>query len=457
MGQQRDQICYNGVMLAGVNLTQDAVKETSAIVVGPSGVNSANAATAFVPGDVILIDQLDDSLVNEGDCTFYKRIDKRSISQRVEIKSVDASTGTLTLTTPLHWTFHAGGVYQAQVSRTNDTATKYAGIESMRIAGGNNPGYDGMWAGGIDISNAANSWVKDIQTGGTIGGVHVFVRGSYRVVVRDSYVHHSSNYGYGVDNYGISLGCGSADGLVENNVVRWMNQPVQLDTSGGGNVIGYNYIDNPWSDATPSVGNGQWLLGPIDTHCSFPHMELIEGNYTPKVGLEDGHGNNGYNTIFRNNLTAEVANNGGAYPLVWGSSQTRQTAGIAAVEFGPDSGVYTNLVGNVLGSANPTTALAPALFESSDNGTPAILTFDGGLSDVPVTTLFATGNYDYFHGSIQWMNGPVALPNSLYYSSKPAWWPSGSPWPWTGSDLSPMVGTLPAKALSDSKYNPSVP
>jgi hypothetical protein len=42
------------------------------------------------------------------------------------------------------------------------------------------------------------------------------------------------------------------------------------------------------------------------------------------------------------------------------------------------------------------------------------------------------------------------LPASLYLTAKPAWWPSASPWPWAGSDLTPMVGTLPAKARSDA-------
>jgi hypothetical protein len=38
---------------------------------------------------------------------------------------------------------------------------------------------------------------------------------------------------------------------------------------------------------------------------------------------------------------------------------------------------------------------------------------------------------------------------SFYLHGKAAWWPSASPWPWAGSDLTPMVGTLPAKDRSD--------
>ena len=32
-------------------------------------------------------------------------------------------------------------------------------------------------AGGIDISNAAYCWVKDVQTDGTIGGMHISLTG----------------------------------------------------------------------------------------------------------------------------------------------------------------------------------------------------------------------------------------------------------------------------------------
>jgi len=43
-----------------------------------------------------------------------------------------------------------------------------------------------------------------------------------------------------------------------------------------------------------------------------------------------------------------------------------------------------------------------------------------------------------------------AIPASLIYQQKPAWWPTGTVWPWVGPDLTPMVGVLPAKQRSDS-------
>jgi len=42
------------------------------------------------------------------------------------------------------------------------------------------------------------------------------------------------------------------------------------------------------------------------------------------------------------------------------------------------------------------------------------------------------------------------LPSSLYLTSKPAFWPAGVAWPWTGPDVEPKVGTLPAKSRFDN-------
>src|SRR5262249_28125233 len=166
--------------------------------------------------------------------------------------------------TPLHWTFRAAAPHSGQIARVSQRAVRWAGVEHVLLQGGTNPGYNGQMAGGIDISNAAYCWVKDVQTDQTIGGMHVAMRGTYRCVVRDSDFRHSADYGFGHDCYGVVLACGAADDLVENNIVRYMNKPILFNVSGGGNVIGYNYADNSW--ATPAA----WHDGNIDTHCAFP-------------------------------------------------------------------------------------------------------------------------------------------------------------------------------------------
>ena len=422
IGTTQDQICSGGT---AVSLVADGAKEATTISVGA-------AASGFVPGDLALVDLVDDASVQEGDCTFFKRVDKRSVSQRVEIVSVDAGAGTLTIDAPLHWKFTAAAPYLAQITRVTQPVIRWAGIEQVRIAGGTNPGYDGQMAGGIDISNAAESWVKDVQTD-TVGGMHVSLTGTYRVVVRDSYMHHSSNYGFGTDCYGIVLRCGAAESLVENNIVRYMNKPILFNVSGGGNVIAYNYADNSW--ATPPA----WQEVNIDTHCSFPHMELMEGNYAPHVGATITHGNAGYLTFFRNYSSSQFA-----HPTIAGSDST-QTGNVTAIEL--DMGdIGMNALGNVLGTNGVT-----SVYEAYDSDPKSVYEL-GGSADVSETSLYRDGNYDAINAATMWdpSDEKHVLPPSLYRTTMPAWWPSGTPWPWAGPDVTPMVGTLPAKMRSDA-------
>ena len=225
---------------------------------------------------------------------------------------------------------------------------------------------------------------------------------------------------------------------MENNIARYQNKPILLNVSGGGNVIAYNYADNSWAD------NG-WQEVNIDNHCSFSHMELIEGNWAPHMGATVTHGNGGYLTFFRNYSSTVFAD-----PSVADSTLPR-TGNITALELqGTDVGM--NVVGNVLGKTGVT-----QIYDNYTGSDPASIYELGqgiggqGQSDVVVQTLLRTGNWDAFHGSTQWdASGVQTLPSSLYRSAKPTWWPQGTSWPWVGPDLNPTVQTLPAKARSDA-------
>src|SRR5262249_57435807 len=114
---------------------------------------------------------------------------------RVELREVDPAGGTWPLSSPLHWKSPAGSPYQGQVTRAAGTSpTKWAGIEHLRIQGGTNASYNGAMAGGIDISNAAYCWVKDVQTDGTIGGMHITLTAAYPSLLPDTSLHHPPNY-----------------------------------------------------------------------------------------------------------------------------------------------------------------------------------------------------------------------------------------------------------------------
>jgi hypothetical protein len=422
IGDARDQICSGG---SAVALAQAAVKGATTISV------NAAAAANFRAGDLALVDIVDDSTVQQGDCPYFKRVSGRSATQRVEIGAVDAAAGTLTLTSPLHWSFPIAAPYLAQITRVTRPVIRWAGIEKLKIAGGSNPGYNGQMAGGVDISNAAYCWVKDVQTD-AVGGMHVSMTGTYRCVVRDSYLHHSANYGFGADCYGIVLRCGAADNLVENNIVRFMNKPILFNVSGGGNVIAYNYADNSW--ATPA----EWQEVNIDTHCAFPHMELMEGNYAPHMGATITHGNAGYLSYYRNFASSQFAP-----PAVVGSTAA-QTGNITALQFQAGD-IGMNVLGNVLGTAGVST-----VYDGYNSNQKSIYSL-GGAGDVSATSLYRHGNYDYVNNNTMWnVATPTrALPPSLYLKAKPRWWPASTTWPWVGPDLTPLVGTLPAKQRSD--------
>jgi hypothetical protein len=465
IGTLQDTVCYNSAFDSSAQplLSADAVKETSTVTV---------ASTAgFAAGDVALIDQMDDSEVSEGDCgTIFKRTNNYGVSERVEIASVAGNT--LTLTTPLHWTFKTAQM--ATISKMQTAATTWAGIESLLVQGGRPGGYPGQNAGGIDVSNAAYSWVKDVQVDGTTAGMPIRLAGTYRSVIRDSHFHNSSSYGFAQDNYGIVLACGAADNLVENNISRFVNKPILFNNSGGGNVIGYNYADNSWSCDGNNDDGFQEVN--IDCHCAFPHMELMEGNWAPHMGATITHGNAGYLTYFRNYASSQFSPSSSGMPMsaiVWSQPFAPQYANVTALDF-PAPDINMTVVGNVLGSTTDTSLGLPSSLGTTSTGmgaapatTQVYTSVDGSMLSIfltdttmtPWSTLWLTGNFDTFNKKTMW-NASVltkdlpastqSLPDSLYYASQPAWWPGGTPWPWVGPDLSPKVGTLPAEQRSST-------
>ena len=63
------------------------------------------------------------------------------------------------------------------------------------------------------------------------------------------------------------------------------------------------------------------------------------------------------------------------------------------------------------------------------------------------STLLRHANYDYFHKDVVWDStiASRAIPDSLYYSSKPAFFGSLQ-WPPIGPDVSGLVTNIRAKA-----------
>jgi hypothetical protein len=64
IGASADQACYASNHGPALALTGDAVKETTTVRV-------ASGAASFAGGDLALIDEADDAVVQEGDCQYF--------------------------------------------------------------------------------------------------------------------------------------------------------------------------------------------------------------------------------------------------------------------------------------------------------------------------------------------------------------------------------------------------
>jgi hypothetical protein len=275
---------------------------------------------------------------------------------------------------------------------------------------------------------------------------------SFGTEIRDSYFHDSAaGLHAGGSSYGISLGWYASDSLVENNAIVKFNKVDVMRSAGGGNVFGYNYMDDGADLA------GAWVEDELEgSHMTTPHYELFEGNQAANADSDDVWGNAVDITYFRNDLLGQLRD----FP----SSSPFRAAGLTQYSW------WYSFVGNVLGTPadvgnftagyetiNRTWAnSAWTLCYQHVDSTP-----DGGKC---LATVLRDGNYDYLTKQVHWHgiggtgsgNGltPPAnstLPASMYLAGKPGFFGSAA-WPWVdgSSAASPLPGALPARARYDA-------
>jgi parallel beta-helix repeat protein len=328
------------------------------------------------------------------------------------------------------------------------------GIEDITFDGNGIAGFP------IGFQQAWGCWVKGIEILRSVSR-QIFVFNFVNGEIRDNYIHDV--IGGGPDHEGIDLYQDCSFNLIENNILYNGGFPgITLgDSRGGcvGNVIGYNFVyaantsDPSFAGADISVSHG--------AHNSF---NLVEGNIAGGF-LSDGYfGSTSHTTVFRNWFTA-------THPTA--------TDNLIAVNLGRWNN-YFSFVGNVLGSSSfsfaglyapetifdynqqvifklgypnlgnnyysltwgPTTPPDYRLQASNNNPGGLLQELDLNVK----VTLIRHGNFDYLTGTTKW---DPAIPNqnipaSLYYQSRPAWWPSDVAFPPIGPELSPMNGMNPA-------------
>lgn len=408
------------------NLASDAVKDAQSVTL------SSNPGLTV--GEIVEVDQLTDSSVTEwssksppGDASrgWFNR-PNRPVGQTMEVAAV--SGNTVTFTTPFHIGFQTA--FAAQLSRFSDSdngavvpVVKYGGVEDLYLYGGSQ-GQGNIW-----LSNAAYSWIKNIESDFQ-DGPSVAINASFRTIVRDSYIHSTQNPNPGGAGYGISFSTYSADNLVENNIVWNMNKVMVMRASGGGNVIGYNYMEDGWI----SYNTGWVETGLNGSHMTTPHYELFEGNQSFNFDGDNTWGNSVYITVFRNQFTGQRRS---IAPLTLTDTQNRRAAGLMEGHW------WYSFVGNVLGTAGMSSAIA--IWELGYNPE----NWNAPADPKVLSTVIREGNYDYATNQVHWSGAAQQLPDSLYLRSKPAFFGT-SAWPWVDPSGSTKVFALPARARFDA-------
>jgi hypothetical protein len=463
------------VFSSSTNLATDATKGANSVAL------VSNPGVAV--GEIVLIDQVtdDDPRVwwgpqhnppGGGSRRWFDRQD-RSLTQMMEVTAVNGNT--ITFSTSFHITFKTE--YGAQLSRygtdsgrrDSDPVLHRVGIEDLYVYGG--------MQGNISIGLCAYCWVRNIESHWSDGGSIVFA-GTFRSVLRDSYIHETPNPNPGGGGYLVSLSWGASDNLVENNVMWYGNKQIVMQATGGGNVIAYNYMDDAFGSYYPDAPEGGLNAG----HYTTPHMELLEGNYSHNYKGDSFWGNSIDITVFRNQLSGLRAARPPLDTYKSGILPYMDIKGRVAVDVQAHSD-NTNFVGNVLGfqgqsllsynrdgySAAQSGWKYEELegFSSARKGEVVMWSIGsqqaGGWSWVPTTyqTQLRNGNWDWVTKSQRWhgIGGTVGsgtlrpIPDSLYLTAKPAFFGS-NPWPWVNPSNG-IVTVLPAKACLEQGKMPT--
>jgi hypothetical protein len=521
------------VVTIGTVTSINTMWETAAFAADATqGANSVTLASAppsgLSPGEIVYVNETYDSTLTwyntnggQGTGNGYDGwgegeygvsvADSRPIGQAMEVASV--SGNTVTFTTPFHQSYrvsHSGHLGRIQLSQR----TSWVGLENVFVTGGD--GGDG--GGNVAFGSASYSWAKNIESAGhgpKYGGGLVHFFSSFRCELRDSYVHSNAadipNISPGGAYYNIVLDSYNADSVVENNISWVANKVMVMRGTGGGNVIGYNYMDDGYGNSYPNQGETALNAD----HSATSHHELLEGNYSWNMGTDSRWGNSIFITWFRNRTTAQRVS---AWPgiaptsVAFGNPLTTYVSSSNGQNFYYEDEYnrnmvkigshhwWFNFVGNVLGTsalpllthplsyynvpqtgydyewAGPSiptainTARVPIWTLGIPDGSEAAFPNNGlDPSVLPVTLRDA--NFDYYTGAVHWhgiggsgtsettppgasQSGGTVLPNSLYLPGKPAFFGS-STWPWVdGSNASnPQPGTLPAQ----TRFNQGTP
>lgn len=436
-----------------------------------STVITLNSVTGLSVGQILVLDQINDSTDNHGifinDVNGVGSIEgnspgrtgpnaKRSQEQYVKITMINSGTNQVTIFPGLSMPNWSGSKFPQVWSIGFPIQSD--GIENLTVNDNNTGGNSN-----IGFLNAYSCWLKNVKSLNANRN-HAWLYQSSRINVQNSYFYGTQNsmsQSYGVEQYL------SSDDLIINNIFQHVTTP----TMGGnnvGSVIGYNYMVDMYF--LNSGLNDFMQLGAIASHDAGTGLNLYEGNQSNGFLLDLFHGTGALATAFRNQLTGYET---------WFNPSTGQIEPKENTNPIQVSGLCrnVNLMGNVLGQSGYHTVYQDSIVSPGIPGDPYHSIYylgypaccdnnnvSGITSDsYAVTSLFRWGNFDYATNSTHFDPSEVpsdvpvpsdhTLPSSLFLTTKPQWFSTyfGTvPFPPIGPDLSPMVSDIPAKLCYDN-------
>jgi hypothetical protein len=374
---------------------------------------------------------------NQDAFMWFSRLDRPT----AEVKEIASVSGnTITFTTPIHITYRTANTAQLSRYGADVQHVKSAGVEDLSVIGGDN--------GQIRFEWAASSWARNVES--SVWHDEGFaINNSFRIEIREAYVHDAAWAQPGGAGYAISFAAGSSESLVENSIIVRANKVMVSRSAGAGSVIGYNYVDEGYINT-----NGAWQeVGLNGSHMVGPHHMLFEGNYGFNYDSDKTHGSAIYHTVFRNHLSgvrhAFVNPHTGATidDVLQSGNGPQRCAGLGFYSY------WHSFVGNVLGRPG---LMSGWIYETRFGGGGHGIWMLGwdDWNPYPVdpkvaSTTLRDGNFDYVTNTVRWDRAAQTIPNSFYLSAKPAFFGSLT-WPWVDPTGTTKLYSLPAKVRFDA-------
>lgn len=354
---------------AWTNLASGYTKGSTTLRVDASG-----SAAAFRPGAFAVLREANDPAVMYTDPMWKQAWAESAVGQVVKV--VSQSGDTVTIEDPLRMDYQPSLSPQIR----GIEPVQHAGIESLHLKR-----LDRGDAHMVSFTEAAYCWVRQAESEYALRA-HIYVGTGYACEIRDNYIHHAHDYGGGGHGYGVELIRYTTKVLVENNIFAHLRHSMMAHVGATGNVFGYNYSREPYTDTGP--------LPDVSLHGHYPSFNLVEGNIVQEIGISDYWGPvDPGNVYLRNRVEAKDI-------------------------FVRDHSHLQYIIGNEL--VNGKIAV-----HGSVTGT----VMDGNL----------------IKGQISWtLASPrdQGIPTSLYHGAKPAFY-GGMAWPSVGADV--PGGTNPAR------------